>query len=83
MLAGKGNDNIVFGGDVSFKGKTKIDLGKGGKDSIVITADQIEGGKLKITSFTKKDTITVGDETFTYNDIKNGAEIPNVKIKLA
>ena len=65
------------------KGTTNIDLGKGGKDSIVINADSIEGGKLKVTNFTKKDTITVGDETFTYNDIKNGAEIPNVKIKLA
>jgi hypothetical protein len=82
--AGKGNDKIVFGKKVSFKGTTKIDLGKGGKDSITIDADSIpNGGKLKITSFTKKDTITVGDETFTYKDIKNGAEIPNIEIKLA
>jgi hypothetical protein len=83
VKAGKGDDKIVFGDEVTFKGKTTIDLGKGGKDSIVINADSIEGGKLKVTNFTKKDTITVGDETFTYNDIKNGAEIPNVKIKLA
>ena len=84
VKAGKGNDTIVFGDKVNFKGKTTIDLGKGGNDSIVIEdADSIEDGKLKVTNFTKKDTITVGDETFTYNDIKNGAEIPNVKIKLA
>ena len=83
ILAGKGDDNIVFGKKVSFKGTTNIDLGKGGKDSIVVNADQIKGGKLNISNFTKKDTITVGDETLTYKDIKNGAEIPNVKITLA
>jgi hypothetical protein len=84
IKAGKGNDKITFGKEVGFQGKTTIDLGKGGKDSIVIDADSIpDGGKLKITNFTKKDTITVGDETFTYKDVKNGAEIPNIKIKLA
>ena len=83
ILAGKGNDNIVFGKKVSFKGTTNIDLGKGGKDSIVVNADQIKGGTLNITNFTKKDTITVGGDTFTYKDIKNEAEIPNVKITLA
>ena len=79
---GKGNDTVRFGKDVTFKGKTNIDLGKDGNDSIVIEADSI-GGKLKVTNFTKKDTITVGDETFTYKDIKNGADIPNIKVKLA
>ena len=83
MNAGKGNDNIRFGKNCSFKGKTKIDLGKGGKDSVVIDAKKIRTGKLIISSFTKKDTIVVGDETFTHKDIKNGAEIPNIKVNLA
>jgi hypothetical protein len=81
--AGKGNDAIRFGKGVTFTGKTTIDLGKGGKDSVTVEADAIsDGGKLKVTSFGKKDTITVGDETITYKDVKNGAEIPNLKVKL-
>ena len=80
---GKGNDTVRFGKAATFKGKTTIDLGKGGKDSIVIEADAVKGGKLVVTSFSKKDTITVGDETFTYKDIKNGASIPGVKVDLA
>lgn len=84
IKVGKGNDAIVFGQNVSFKGKTTIDLGQGGQDSIVIAANKVKGGgKLKVTNFTKKDTITVGDETFTYKDIKNGAEIPGIKVELA
>ena len=80
---GKGNDTVRFGKAASFKGKTTVDLGKGGTDAIVIEADAVKGGKLVVTSFSKKDTITVGEETFTYRDIKNGAEIPGVKVQLA
>ena len=83
VKAGKGDDSILFGKQVKFKGKTTIDLGKGGEDSIVIGSQKIEGGKLNVTSFTKKDTITIGNETFTYNDFKNGVEIPNLKVELA
>ncbi|MAH58645.1 MAG: hypothetical protein CMN91_09470, partial [Synechococcus sp. ARS1019] len=80
---GKGNDTVRFGKGASFKGKTSLDLGKGGKDAIVVEADAVKGGKLVVTSFSKQDTITVGEETFTYRDIKNGAEIPGVKVRLA
>ena len=80
---GKGNDTVRFGKGASFKGKTSLDLGKGGKDAIVVEADAVKGGKLVVTSFSKQDTITVGEETFTYRDIKNGAEIPGVKVQLA
>ena len=83
MEMGKGNDTVRFGKGASFKGKSTVDLGKGGKDAIVIEADAIKGGKLVVTSFSKKDTITVGEETFTYKDIKNGASIPGVKVELA
>ena len=80
---GKGDDTVRFGKGVTFKGKSTVDLGKGGTDAIVIEADGVAPGKLIVTSFSKKDTITVGDETFTYKDIKNGAEIPGVKVELA
>ena len=80
---GKGNDMITIDKGATLKGKNTIDLGKGGKDSIVIKADDIGKAKLTITNFTKKDTLTVGDETLTYKDVKNGASIPNIKIELA
>ena len=80
---GKGNDTITIDKRAKLKGKNTIDLGKGGKDSIVIKADDIGKAKLTITNFTKKDTLTVGDETLTYKDVKNGASIPNIKIELA
>ena len=83
MDLGKGDDTVRFGKGVTFKGKSTVDLGKGGKDAVVIEADGLKSGKLIVTSFTKKDTITVGDETFSKKDIKNGAEIPGVKVELA
>ena len=83
ILAGKGDDTVTFNKATKFKGKTTIDLGKGGKDSIILKANKLKKGRLVITNFTRKDTITVGDETFTFKDIKNGAEIPGIKIRLA
>ena len=83
MDMGKGDDTVRFGKGVTFKGKSTVDLGKGGTDAIVIEADGVKPGKLIVTSFSKKDTITVGDETFSKKDIKNGAEIPGVKVELA
>ena len=81
MNMGRGDDTVRFG-DVTFKGRTIVDLGKGGKDAVVLEAAPAPG-KLIVTSFSKKDTITVGDETFTFQDIKKGAEIPGVKVELA
>ena len=83
MDMGKGDDTVRFGKGVTFKGRSTVDLGKGGKDALVIEADGVAPGKLIVTSFSKQDSITVGDETFTYKDIKNGAEIPGVKVELA
>ena len=80
---GKGNDTVTFNKNTTFKGKTTVDLGKGGKDSLVLKANKVKGGKLVVENFGKKDTITVGKNTFDYKDIKGGAEIPGVKIKLA
>ena len=82
MDMGKGDDTVRFGKGVTFKGRSTVDLGKGGTDAIVLEAAP-KPGKLIVTSFSKKDTITVGDETFTYKDFKNGAEIPGVRVELA
>ena len=72
----------TFAKGTKYKGKTTIDLGKGGKDSVVVENNKVKGGNLVITNFTKKDTITIGGETFTFKDIKNGAELPGVKVEL-
>ena len=69
---GKGNDSITFGSNVKFKGTTTIDLGKGGKDVVVIEANKIKNGKLEITNFDKKDKLKIGDDTF-----KKGDDMPN------
>ena len=81
---GKGNDNVRIDKGATLKGKNTIDLGKGGKDSVVIEADSLGKAKLTITNFTKKDTLTVGKTTFDYKDIKGGADLPgNIKVELA
>ena len=77
---GKGSDTVTFKSGTKFKGKTTIDLGKGGKDAVIIEGD---AKKITVDNFTKKDSISVAGETFGYKDIKNGAEIPGVKVNLA
>ena len=83
MEMGKGNDTVRFGGKMDFKGKSTVDLGKGGKDAVILESTDGANGKLTITNVGKKDTITVGDETFTGKDIAKGAEVPGVKVELA
>ena len=78
----KGNDSITFAKGTTFKGKTTIDLGKGGKD-VVTFGKEVKKGSVVINNFDKKDKLVVGKDTFKYNDIKKGAEIPGIKINLA
>ena len=80
MNMGKGNDTVRFSAEVIFKGNSSVDLGKGGKDSVIVEG---KPKKLEITSFSKKDTLTVGDETFSFKDIKKGAEIDGINVELA
>ena len=82
---GKGNDTIRFKKNAVFQGKTTVDLGKGGADELYVKAiDGVQGGKLQINSFTKKDELTIGKTTFDHKDIKGGAELPgNIKVDLA
>ena len=79
MNMGKGNDTVRFGKGVTFKGSSTVDLGKGGKDSVIVEGK----AKLDITSFSKKDTLTVGDESYSFKDIKKGAEIDGINVELA
>lgn len=79
MNMGKGNDTVRFGKGVTFKGSSTVDLGKGGKDSVIVEGK----AKLDITSFSKKDTLTVGDDTYSFKDIKKGAEIDGINVELA
>ena len=78
----KGSDSITFNKATKFKGKTTIDLGKGGKD-VITFGKEVKGGSVVISNFDKKDKLVVGKDTFKYNDIKKGAEIPGIDIKLA
>ena len=82
---GKGDDTIRFKKNTAFQKKTSVDLGKGGADQVVVKAvNGVEGGKLQITTFTKKDELKIGKTTFDYKDIKGGAELPgNIKVDLA
>ena len=77
---GKGSDTVTFKSGTKFKGKTTIDLGKGGADSVILEGD---AKKLVVDNFSRKDSISVAGETFDYKDIKNGASVPGVKVKLA
>lgn len=77
---GKGSDTVTFKSGTKFKGKTTIDLGKGGADSVIIEGD---AKKLTVDNFNRKDSISVAGETFDYKDIKNGADVPGVKVNLA
>lgn len=77
---GKGSDTVTFKSGTKFKGKSTIDLGKGGADSVIIEGD---AKKLTVDNFSRKDSISVAGETFDYKDIKNGADVPGVKVNLA
>jgi len=85
VIMGKGNDTVRFKKDAVFKKKTTIDLGKGGSDKVFIKSTKgVEGGKLTITSFSKKDELTIGKTTFDYKDIQGGVDLPgNIKVDLA
>ena len=82
---GKGNDTVRFKKNAVFQKKTTVDLGKGGADELYVKAiNGVEGGKLQVNTFTKKDELTIGKTTFDYKDIKGGAELPgNIKVDLA
>jgi len=71
ISTGKGNDTVTFSGRM--KGKTTVESGKG-RDLIEVNSKDRGKGKLVLSDFNKKDTLVVGDETFT---TKNLDEAPN------
>ena len=66
ISTGKGPDTITFSG--TLKGKTTVTSGKG-KDVIEVTEKKGKG-KLVLSDFNKKDTLVVGDETFTTKNLE-------------
>ena len=79
MDMGKGDDTVRFGKGVTFKGTSSVDLGKAGKDTVIVEGK----AKLDITNFTRNDLLSVGGRIYTYQDIKNGVEVPGIKVELA
>ena len=80
VICGKGDDKITFGANAKVK-KTTCDLGKKGTDSIVFEGNKISGN-LTVTNLGKGDSVTVGGETTTYKEFKNGAEIKGLNVEL-
>ena len=81
---GKGDDSITFGSQTTYKGKSTVDLGKGGADVIEFKAEPT-GGKVVVENFDKNDTLTVGDKTYTYDQL-TGEDAPSfegIQIKFA
>ncbi len=63
---GKGSDTLTFSGRM--KGKTTVESGKG-RDLIEVNSKDRGKGKLVLSDFNKKDTLVVGDETFTTKNL--------------
>ena len=64
---GKGSDTLTFSGRM--KGKTTVESGKG-RDLIEVNSKDRGKGKLVLSDFNKKDTLVVGDETFTTKNLE-------------
>jgi len=64
---GKGKDTLTFSGKM--KGKTTVESGKG-RDLIGVNSEDRGKGKLVLSDFNKKDTLVVGDETFTTKNLE-------------
>ena len=67
ISTGKGNDTVTFSGRM--KGKTTVESGKG-RDLIEVNSKDRGKGKLVLSDFNKKDTLVVGDETFTTKNLE-------------
>ncbi len=65
ISTGKGADTLTFNGRL--KGKTTVESGKG--NDVIEVNRQSGKGKLILSDFSKKDTLVVGDETFTLDNI--------------
>ncbi len=74
---GKGADTITFKENSIIKGRNEITLGKG-RDVLELPANKIGKGSIVVTDLSKKDTIKIGDDSFSGKDILNGeVELPS------
>ena len=65
---GRGSDEVIFGG--SFGGSSSVDLGSDkNPDSVTISNPRKVNTPLAISSFGKQDTLILGGQTFTYDQI--------------
>ena len=65
---GRGSDEVIFGG--SFGGSSSVDLGSDkNPDSVTISNPRKVNTPLAISSFGKQDTLVLGGQTFTYDQI--------------
>ena len=82
ISAGKGADTITFKENSVIKGTNEITLGKG-KDVLELPATKKGNGTIVVTDLSNKDTIKIGDESFSGKDILNGdVDLPNyIKIE--
>ena len=78
---GKGNDSVTFAKGGQVKGKNTVDLGKGGKDAVVIEDLNNIKGTLIIKKFGKGDTVTVNGKVYTFSDRKARNKLACIKIK--
>ena len=85
LKMGKGDDTVTFGANTQFANTTKIGLGKNGGSDVVEFTSAPTDGKVVINQFDKNDTLIVGGESFSLDDINNGkaAEFTNIKINFA
>jgi len=82
ISAGKGADTITFKENSVIKGTNEITLGKG-KDVLELPATKKGNGTIVVTDLSNKDTIKIGDESFSGKDILKGdVDLPNyIKIE--
>mgnify|MGYP003309327907 CR=1 FL=1 len=78
---GKGNDSVTFAKGGQVKGKNTVDLGKGGKDAVVIEDLKNIKGTLIIRKFGKGDKVTVNGKVYTFSDRKALNKLDGIKIK--
>ena len=69
IALGKGKDTIMIDGKIK---KTTIDLGDDKKkDKVILDSKNNISKKVTLTNFHKRDTLIIGDYTFTYEDLQD------------
>ena len=84
VYLGKGSDTVTFKNS-EFAKRTTVDLGaqKNAKADLVKIDKPVEGGKIVIENFDKKDTLKLDGKKYSYDDLtsKPSPTLDNIKIK--